>query len=500
MTHEKKMDSLLFAGMVILTVTVMSAAAFSAPFSWQRDELFRSLEKEYLAASRKDLVSVERDFSLLEDEGISLLSDIAGSGKTNLLPLLSKMETIQFRMAAIAATHETMLVKLQGFISRARKEIKRAGAGMPQDSGAVNDAVYRVLYGGRAAVEEAWIQNRNQSLPAILQSEMVRSETPSVPVEGVRVHSGDVLLSRGGAPTSALIARGNDYPGVFSHVALVYVDPDKNVPVVIEALIEKGVVLTTLEEYLHDKKRRILLLRLRPDHPALLNDPLAPHKAAAAMYARAAAGHLPYDFALDWNDDGKMFCSEVAYHAYRKVGIELWKRRTTLTSPGVRAWLSDLGVLNFTTILPSDLEYDPDLVAVVEWRDPDVLKDDRIDNAMMDALLEDAERGTRLGYRSFQPVFFGLAKAWSQVQSLLGFKRSIPEGMSIGAALRVNGLLKTVAVEMRSGIRRKIAAEREKSGYEPPYWVLLELSRETLNEHREEFSPILYTASVGSAH
>lgn len=61
------------------------------------------------------------------------------------------------------------------------------------------------------------------------------------------------MLSRGGAPTSALISRGSDYPGNFSHVALVYVDPKTKVASIIEAHIEVGVAIASLEEYMNDK-------------------------------------------------------------------------------------------------------------------------------------------------------------------------------------------------------------------------------------------------------
>ena len=69
---------------------------------------------------------------------------------------------------------------------------------------------------------------------------MNHSATPSAEILGVIVHSGDILISRGGAPTSALIARGNDYPGNFSHVALVHIDEKTNSISIIESHIERG--------------------------------------------------------------------------------------------------------------------------------------------------------------------------------------------------------------------------------------------------------------------
>lgn len=117
-------------------------------------------------------------------------------------------------------------------------------------------------------------------------------QTASADVRGTKIHSGDILVSRGGAPTSALIARGNDYPGNFSHIALVYVDPVTNEAKIVESHIEIGVVVSTAEEYLKDKKLRVMLLRPRADLSQIVKDPMLPHKAAEFAYRRAKEGNF----------------------------------------------------------------------------------------------------------------------------------------------------------------------------------------------------------------
>src|SRR2546422_1922864 len=79
--------------------------------------------------------------------------------------------------------------------------------------------LYRSLYGLRGAVEEVMLHHPD-SVTALLDGRHEPSATPATTVHGVEIHSGDILVSRGGYPTSALIARGNDYPGNFSHIAL----------------------------------------------------------------------------------------------------------------------------------------------------------------------------------------------------------------------------------------------------------------------------------------
>jgi hypothetical protein len=68
---------------------------------------------------------------------------------------------------------------------------------------------------------------------------------------------------------------------------------------VIEAHIQLGVVIATADQYLADKKLRVMLLRPRPDLPALVRDPMLPHRAASSMLQRARTEHIPYDFTME---------------------------------------------------------------------------------------------------------------------------------------------------------------------------------------------------------
>src|SRR5438874_5986858 len=136
-------------------------------------------------------------------------------------------------------------------------------------------------------------------LPGMLAGADEPSRTPSTNFLGVTIHSGDILVSRGGAATSALIARGNDFPGNFSHIALAHVDERTRAASVIEAHIERGVVISSFADYLADKKLRVMVLRLRSDLPQLIAEPLLPHRAACVALREAAARHIPYDFEMN---------------------------------------------------------------------------------------------------------------------------------------------------------------------------------------------------------
>lgn len=455
-------------------------------FNWQQDGLFNQLEVAFTRARALPVAAIREEFDTLAAQLASELETLAlpdrGSPAGPPTALLLRIEELQFRLGALAAAHIELLPQAQAAIHRARLAVLEAARYWPLDVQQVRDAVYRVIYGGRNAIEEALNQNRGVEFPALslLASEDMAYQSPAVLIEGVRLYSGDIILSRGGAPTSALIARGNVYPGNFSHVAMLYVDADSGKAVVLQSLIEAGAVITSVEDFFAYRSRRLLVLRLRGDHPVLKNDPLAPHRAASTMRKEILRRHIGYDFALDWQDPERMFCAEVPYHGYRGVGVELWRWRSHLDAPGLKRWLGDLGVRHFETIIPADIEYDPSLVPVAEWRDLSALRQDRLDNAVLDVLLEEADRGLRIDYRWYKYPFYVLVKGWSWLVDQFGVEPPIPEGMSIEAALRVSALVHDIHPHLYQELEAAADAFREQQGYAPPYWDLLELARAVL--------------------
>jgi hypothetical protein len=333
------------------------------------------------------------------------------------------------------------------------------------------------LYGGRAAVEEIMLQAPRETVPSLVPGHEEPSVTPAGEILNMAVHSGDILLSRGGAPTSALIARGNDFPGNFSHVALVYVDEHTSHVSIIESHIEKGVAIASVEDYLRDEKLRIMVLRLRADHPQLAADPLLPHNVARRALDSARARHIPYDFAMDFQNHAELFCSEVVSAPYQAVGIRLWMGISRISSPGLRSWLAGFGVRHFATQEPSDLEYDPQLCVVAEWHDPQLLYQDHIDNALIDAMLETADAYPQLGYSWYMLPVVRIFKAYSVILNAFGKIGPVPEGMDAAAALR-NVAFSADHAAIKARLLCRADEFKQEHGYTPPYWALVQLARQ----------------------
>lgn len=217
------------------------------------------------------------------------------------------------------------------------------------------------------------------------------------------------------------------------------------------------------------------------------------------MLTRVGEQHVGYDFPMEWEDPNDFFCSEVIYHAYRSIGVELWSVRSSMSAPGLVRWLGGMGVRQFTTLVPSDLEYDPRVVAVAEWVDDPALRQQRIDNAIMDALLEAADRGYELGYPWYELPVARLVKGWSLMQGALGFTPSIPSGMRASTALRVNALVRRVHPALRDEVRTRAARFRTERGYDAPYWSLVEFARDAIEQRADDLHPAL-RLQAGSSH
>jgi hypothetical protein len=456
--------------------------AQQTPFVWNQDALWKKLEAAFFAARA---LPANKRTQLIRQGLTDLKREVDSLGMCACAPDNAVFDTLEerfFALSPLVAAGQEHRDEYLALAARLRAMVKKQSIGWDMTLAPVRHRLYRLLYGSRAAVEEVLLQAAPNSVPALLLGTDEPSATPAAAMLGVTIHSGDILVSRDGAPTSALIARGNDCPGNFSHVALVHVDKKFRLPTILESLIERGLWSASLDHYVKDTKLRVMVLRLRAGLPQLQRDPQLPHAAAAFALRRAATEHVPYDFTMDHADPAAYFCSEVATDAYRRQGLELWLGFSRISLPGTMAWLSSFGVRHFAFHEPADLEYDPRLVVVAEWRDPATLYKDHLDNAVIDVMLEQgAGQGEKLVFRRYLLPVARVVKAYSRVLNACGILGPIPQGMSAATALRVKEFNR----------RHKLIGERlqvlagefaQRNGYRPPYWELVKLAQKARAE------------------
>lgn len=477
---DAKINHGLAAWLVVAACTVLAQAPAhgnAGPFSWNRDHLWHQLEQQFVK-TRSDNCDGSQSTVLSRLHALAELTAVIEAeplGPKNTL--WDDAENQMFELGSLLAACPEQLPSFTGAVARLQRAVKKQAIGWPADAPDTRRRLYQVIYGGRTALEEVLLQTPADSTDEVWQGANHPSAAPSITVHGITIYSGDMLVTRGGAATSALIARGSDYPGNFSHAALAHVDATTGQASVIEALIEYGVVISTVEEFLEDKKLRIMVLRLRPDLPAVVQNPDIAHEAAQWAYDTARKSSIDYDFAMDFRNHDKLFCAEVIYAAYEKVGIQLWSGLSHISAPGTASWLEAFGVKNFITLEPSDLEYDPQLNRVVEWHNSNTLFEDHIHNAVTDVLLEGANAGAPIKYNRWMlPVAWG-TKAYSVLQTKRGRTGPIPKGMSSAKALRNRWYSKQHA-RLVEQVAQSVKDFTRQKGYTPPYWELVRMARE----------------------
>jgi hypothetical protein len=462
--------------------SVVITRADRSPFAWHQDQFWSELEQQFVAARTLRSHTLTNRVAEAVSELGCLLEKISEEPVLPQDVSCVAIETNLFRLAPLVAAWPDGLPDFISLVNRVRREVKTQSEQWDLSSPIARERLYRLLFGSRMALEEIMLQTPAAKSPRqLIRCDEEPSQTPIAEILGLTVHSGDILVSRGGAATSALIARGNDYPGCFSHAGLIHVDERSGRVSVIESLSERGVAVTPIEQYLKDKKLRIMVLRLRSDVPAVRADPMVPHRAATAALQESQRRHVPYDFSLDYRDHRAQFCAELVSAAYERVGIQLWMGLTFISSPTVTAWLSSLGVRHFETQEPADFEFDPQLRVVAEWRDLSTLFKAHVDDAVTDVMLSEAKPGQGLPYQKLLLPFARAMKAYSVLLNTCGQLGPVPEGMSATVALRIRKYRHQHAA---IADRALVLAERfqQQRGYSPPYWELVRLARQAKHE------------------
>lgn len=199
------------------------------------------------------------------------------------------------------------------------------------------------------------------------------------------LQSGDVILTRGNAYTSAAIASLGEFDTQFSHLSLVHVDAAGKVWTV-EAHIEVGSFVRPLEDHIKDNNFRTMIFRF--------DDPAIAKKAADYAFKRVKTasdtkGNILYDFSFSMADKGeKLFCSETISHSYEvasegKVMIPLYQSRLQLRKS---SFVHDIGITADESFVPADMEIDPRFTIVAEWRDAARINDSHEKDAILQAM------------------------------------------------------------------------------------------------------------------
>lgn len=206
--------------------------------------------------------------------------------------------------------------------------------------------------------------------------------------------SGDLILSRGNAYSSAAIARIAQTDFQFSHLSFVYKDAETKEMFTSEAHIEIGSVTAPLIENVNQKNVRSVIFRYKDEGIA--------HKASQAIFERIkkeqqTGKNIDYDFSMDYRDDSKLFCSEVISRGFKMAlpDEDFVPKFKSRFSQGIIPFLNTIGVPankdNITKLdvfAPGDIQFDPDFELVAEWRNPKKLEESRFKDFILTKMFE----------------------------------------------------------------------------------------------------------------
>ena len=197
--------------------------------------------------------------------------------------------------------------------------------------------------------------------------------------------SGDILMIRSSSYISAVIARMGDEDGQFSHAAMIYVDREGEV-YVMESLIEEGTVISPFDEWRKKNHHaRAVLFRYHDEREGRS----VAERLHRYIELRLKSGEgIPYDFHMNDKNSSEIYCAELIEFAFRHAQVETIPAfKSSYRKLAGHPFLDELTIHSYEGFAPSDLEVEPHLDLVAEWRNYDETDAARMEDAIQTKVL-----------------------------------------------------------------------------------------------------------------
>lgn len=158
------MDGRIKRGFAVLLVAAFTALALppangkANPFSWNREQLWHQLEQQFVEARGNDC----QDSGSMIRSRLQALAELTAFTEYQPLgpgdPLWNDIEDRMFRLATLGAACPKHLDRFTEAVARLQRAVKRQAIGWPADAPQTRQRLYRVIYGGRTALEEVLLQ------------------------------------------------------------------------------------------------------------------------------------------------------------------------------------------------------------------------------------------------------------------------------------------------------------------------------------------------------
>lgn len=194
--------------------------------------------------------------------------------------------------------------------------------------------------------------------------------------------SGDILITKGISFTSSTISEVVNPRSLFSHIVFLYVDPKTKEVFTMESYIGEGVKIFTIDEALRNENARITVLRMKDQELAQASAHYMFQKIKKSLEDKRV---IPYDYKLDFHDNTKLSCEEIAYDAFKTLsqGKVIIPENLSSVTLKDEKFLKKLGLKKGELMGPGDMETDSRFDLVLDWTDYRINRDSVRKDAVM---------------------------------------------------------------------------------------------------------------------
>jgi hypothetical protein len=186
--------------------------------------------------------------------------------------------------------------------------------------------------------------------------------------------NGDIMITKGISFVSSTISEIASPKSLFSHIVFVHVDQKTKEVTTIESYVGKGVGIYPIEDALKNENARILVLRAKDSK---LASDAAEYMFNKVQTLKAKKKFIPYDYNLDFSENAKLSCEEVAFDSFKSVSkgnfiIPEVMSQVTLSDG---KFLNRIGIKKGEMMVPTDMETDSRFDIALDWTDFRVMRD-----------------------------------------------------------------------------------------------------------------------------
>ncbi len=201
--------------------------------------------------------------------------------------------------------------------------------------------------------------------------------------------SGDILITKGNFFFSGSLAKIGVQDTHFSHQGIIYKDHERdNQFFAAEAHPEIGATVRPLSVMNNnDRNVRTLVMRFKDE---ALSDRAGKYGYDLVKKASDSGVNIPYDFWMNFDEEEYIFCSELVTIAFDKAsdGQVMFPMYPTEIELKKSNFAKKLGIESQQALHPGDLEYDPTVETVVEWRDYSRIMENLVKDEILHKLYE----------------------------------------------------------------------------------------------------------------